>query len=324
MPRLSAVALERLSCMIQSGRFTLKQMAIASDCSIPAVAKVRDNWRQFGTARSPHARGAQPLSITQPMRSAMKELLSKSPYYYLEEIQGFLLSEFGVLVSPSTISRTMSRIHWSKKIMRQKAKERNPDLRDFYMYKISRFHSWQLVFVDESGCDKRTGLRRTGWSPRGVTPIQVEPFRRGKRYQILPAYSQDGVVLARVFQGSTDTGVFEAFLEHLLPLCGRWPQPNSVLIMDNASFHHSARITHMCQDAGVILIYLPPYSPDFNPIEEFFAELKSFMRKMWVWYADVNGQNFGDFLKWCLGEVGSRQSSARGHFRHARLTVEER
>ena len=91
----------------------------------------------------------------------------------------------------------------------------------------------------------------TGWSPRGVTPIQVEPFRRGKRHQILPAYSQDGVVLAKVFQGSTDTAVFEDFLEQLLPLCGRWPEPKSVLIMDNASFHRSARIKRMCQEASL-------------------------------------------------------------------------
>jgi len=46
--------------------------------------------------------------------------------------------------------------------------------------------------------------------------------------------------------------------------------------MDNASFHHNPTIKTMCSDAGVKLLYLPPYSPDFNPIEEFFAELKAF------------------------------------------------
>lgn len=253
----------------------------------------------------------------------MKELLSESPYHYLEEIRGFLLSEFGVLVPPSTISRTVSRIRWSKKVIRRKAKEKDRDLGDFYVYKISRFHSWQLVFVDESGCDKRAGSRRTGWSPRGVTPVQVEPFRRGKRYQILPAYNQDSVVLAKVVRGPTNTDVFEDFLSHPLPLCGRWPEANSVLITDNASFHHSARIKRMCQDAGVLLVYLPPYSPDFNPIEEFFAELKRFIRKTWIWHAASYQPNFGEFQRWCLSEVGSRQHSARGHLRHARLTVEE-
>jgi transposase len=49
--------------------------------------------------------------------------------------------------------------------------------------------------------------------------------------------------------------------------------------MDNASFHHSERVKQLCSDAGGKLLYLPPYSPDFNPIEEFFAELKAYIKK---------------------------------------------
>lgn len=60
-------------------------------------------------------------------------------------------------------------------------------------------------------------------------------------------------------------------IAQLLQHCGKWPEPKSV--MDNASFHHSGRIVLMCADAGVKLVYLPPYSPDLNPIEDFFAEL---------------------------------------------------
>ena len=323
MPQLSSTAVGRLSSMIESRRFTLNEMAITSGCSIPSVVRARDNLRHFGTARSSRRRGGRPSRITHAIREALQHLLFESPHQYLEEMSGFLQNEFGILVSTSTISRTLSRMRWTKKIMRRRARERNPDLRDFYMYKICNLHSWQLIFVDESGCDKRAGLRRTGWSPRSVTPVQVDPFHRGKRYQILPAYCQDGILLAKVFQGTTDSDVFEDFIERLLPLCGRWPEPKSVLIMDNASIHHSARVRRMCQEAGVLLIYLPPYSPDFNPIEEFFAELKGFIRKTWSSYPDPSEQGFGAFLRLCLNEVGSRRRSARGHFRHAGLTVEE-
>jgi transposase len=82
--------------------------------------------------------------------------------------------------------------------------------------------------------------------------------------------------LSRVFEGSTDASVFEDFIEQLLQHSGKWPEPKSVLVMDNASFHHSQRIEQMCSEARVKLVYLPPYSPDLNPIDEFFAELKSF------------------------------------------------
>lgn len=258
MPQLSSIAVRRLASMIENGNFTLNEMAIASNCSIPSVVRARDNLRQYGTARSPRRRGGRPSRITQAIRAALQHHLFESPHQYLEEMRSFMLNEFGVLVSISTISRALSRMRWSKKIMRRRAKERNPDLRDFYMYKIADLHSWQLIFVDESGCDKRAGLRRNGWSPRGVTPVQVDQFHRGKRYQILPAYCQDGMLLAEVFQGTADGGVFEDFIEQLLPLCGRWPESKSVLIMDNASIHRSARVRRMCQEAGVLLIYLPP------------------------------------------------------------------
>lgn len=141
------------------------------------------------------------------------------------------------------------------------------------------FDSSQLVYVDESGCDKRIGFRRTGWSPLGVIPVQVAQLHRDQRYQILPAYAQDGIVLSRVFRGSTDAAVFEDFIEQLLQHCGKWPEPKSVLVMDNASFHHSEQIEKMCSDAEVKLVYLPPYSPDLNPIEEFFAQLKAFIKR---------------------------------------------
>lgn len=84
--------------------------------------------------------------------------------------------------------------------------------------------------------------------------------------------------------------------------------------MDNASFHHSDRITQMSEDAGVKLIYLPPYSPDLNPIEEFSAELKSFIKRSRGFYEDDPNQGFDAFLEWCIDAVGAKEDSARGHF----------
>jgi transposase len=140
-----------------------------------------------------------------------------------------------------------------------------------------------------------------------VTPTEVAPFQREQRYQILLAYAVDGIILARVFQGSTDSTVFEDFVEELLPLCGKFPQPKSVLVMDNASFHHTDRITQMCHNAGVKLVYLPPYSSDLNPIEEFFAELKAFIKRNWHIYEGKPTQGFSNFLEWCINVVGGRE-----------------
>jgi len=67
--------------------------------------------------------------------------------------------------------------------------------------------------------------------------------------------------------------------------------------MDNASFHHTKRIEQMCCDAGMKLVYLPPYLSDLNPIEEFFAELKAFIKQSWHNYKKNPQQGFDAFLE---------------------------
>jgi DDE superfamily endonuclease len=147
-----------------------------------------------------------------------------------------------------------------------------------YLHNLSGFRSYHLVYIDESVYDKRIGFRRTGWSPLGVVPLQVARFYCDQWYQILSVYCQDRVVLSCVFQGSTDTTVFEDFIEQLLKYCGRWPQLKSVLVIDNISFHRSYRIEPIYNDVGVKLVYLLPYLLDLNHIEELFSELKVFIR----------------------------------------------
>ena len=203
------------------------------------------------------------------------------------------------------------------------ARERNVELREQYLYNLSEFQSYQLVYVDKSGYDKRVGFRRIGWSPLSVSPIQVSQFHRDQRYQILPAYSQDRIVFSRVFRGSTDTTVFEDFIAQLLQHYGRQPEPKSVLVIDNASFHHSERMTQIYVDIGVKLVYLPPYSPDLNPIEEFFAKLKAFIKRNQGYYKVDPDQGFNAFLRQCIDMVGVKEESARGHFRYAGLKIEE-
>jgi transposase len=151
----------------------------------------------------------------------------------------------------------------------------------------------------------------------------VVRLERGQRYQILPAYDPNGVVTVRVFQGSTDGAFFEDFIAQLLCHCNPFPQPRSVIVIDNAPFHRTERIKQMCSDAGVKLIYLPPYSPDLNPIEEFFAELKAFIKRKWSDYAEAPEQDFGEFLEWCIDIVGGKKKSAEGHFRHAGIDMDD-
>ena len=309
--------------MLIEQKFTCVQIADAAECHVETVRRMRQNLRIYGATKAPKNAGGRPSSLTPPMVTALCDHLLEKPDQYLDEMVVFLWDEYETMVDPSTISRVLDKIAWSNKTIRRRAREQSQDLRDFYLHNLSEFNSYHLVYVDESGCDKRIGFRKRGWSPVGVTPVQVAQFHRDQRYQILPAYTQDGVLLSRIYQGSTDAERFEDFVEELLHWCGRWPEPKSVLIMDNASFHRTPRIDQMCSDAGVKLIYLPPYSPDFNPIEEFFAELKAFIKREWQVFTDDPERDFHSFLEWCVTSVGHRALSSRGHFSHSGVVVEE-
>ncbi|KAK8872328.1 hypothetical protein PGQ11_002842 [Apiospora arundinis] len=197
-PRLAQSQIELVEAMVPDIALNDKQRAEAADCSTRAVRRVRANMRCFGSARAPPNGGGRPRSITPSMLNALCDRLIEKPCMYQDEMVVFLWDEFEILVTTYSISRALASIRWSNKTARRVAKERNADLRDLYLHKLSAFRSYQLVYIDESGCDKRIGFRRTGWSPLGVTPVQIAKFHRGRRYQILPAH--EGVVLDRPAQ----------------------------------------------------------------------------------------------------------------------------
>ena len=107
-----------------------------------------------------------------------RDRLLEKPDLYLDEMRIFSWDESEVLVTPSSISRALAAIGWSEKTARRVAKQQRADLRDLYLHDLSAFRSYHLVFVDESGCDKRIGFRQTAWSPLGVTPVKVAQFQR--------------------------------------------------------------------------------------------------------------------------------------------------
>ena len=89
--------------------------------------------------------------------------------------------------------------------------------------------------------------------------------------------------------------------------------PCCVLVMDNHSIHHSEELVEMCDRKGIHLVYLPPYSPDFNPIEQSFAQMKAWMRKN-TKTADLYASDFEGFIRLALRKV-FQGKDARGHYK---------
>ena len=102
-----------------------------------------------------------------------------------------------------------------------------------------------------------------------------------------------------IFQGSITTELFLEFVqERVLSYCSAYLGPCLVLILDNASMYKSAKLRSMCKERGVLLKFLPPYSLNFNPIENTFKDLKAWIKRNYRLAADF--EDFGNFLEFSV------------------------
>ena len=136
----------------------------------------------------------------------------------------------------------------------------------------------QLVFADESHFNRHTLRRPYVWSLRGERAYRAEFSYRGIKYSILPALSIDGILHLEVVKNAITGDDFRRFVQGLLPCMNKWPLPYSVLVVDNASIHKVEGIREMVEEHGTRLLYLPAYSPDLNPIELAFSNIKAWLR----------------------------------------------
>jgi hypothetical protein len=248
--------------------------------SYTKVRKVKRSLMHWNTARPPPlvTQGRTP-KITNAIGQALETLLLDRPSSYVDEMVWFVWDEFEVVVSEVTMRRWMRKKKYTKKLLSKRALERSQELRDHWMERVQHWHVEQVVCVDESAANERTPDRKYGWAPIGSTPVEDVPTVRSKRWSILPAYTLDGYLSYELFQGSFTAERFNNFvrnqvLPHMAPF-----EPGgrrlSVLVLDNARIHRTHELEDMCAEAGVRLEFLPPYCPDFNPIEASFHGIDS-------------------------------------------------
>ena len=133
----------------------------------------------------------------------------------------------------------------------------------------------RLLFVDE--CGTHTSLAPIyGYAPRGERLHLSVPRSRGKNTTLLSSMTTEGMGPSLTVEGSTTARVFETYVEKvLLPSL----KEGQIVVMDNLSAHRPKRIKELIEQRGCELLYLPSYSPDYNPIEEAFAKIKDLLRK---------------------------------------------
>lgn len=131
------------------------------------------------------------------------------------------------------------------------------------------------VFLDECGVTTDL-LRRYGRSPRGTRLHDHTPCSHWQTHTVVAALRLDGLMAPAVFDGPIDTPTFRAYVEQVLVPTLR---PGDVVVLDNLAVHKQPEVREAIEAVGARVRFLPPYSPDFNPIENAFAKLKAHVRK---------------------------------------------
>jgi transposase len=154
-------------------------------------------------------------------------------------------------------------------------------------------------------------------APKGKRAYAKVPRNRGKNQTLIVAITLEGAMVeeaAMIIEGATNAEVFEFYVEHFL---GPTLEVGQVVIMDKLSAHRTERVRELIEERGADLVFLPSYSPDYNPIEEAFSKIKGLLRKA--------GARTKEELIEAIAQALSAVTpeDAEGWFRHCGYNVED-
>jgi len=169
-------------------------------------------------------------------------------------------------------------------------------LREEYQKILISIEKNDIIYLDESGFDMNM-RKEFGWKERGKRFYDNKSGnRKGKRIAVISALKDRKLLAPMWFEGNTDTNIFNEWIEKcLVPEL----KPNQVIVMDNATFHKSEATRKLIESVECKLLYLPPYSPDFNSIEQKWGHVKNMVKKIRDQFADFN-----EYLDYTLNIMG--------------------
>jgi len=220
------------------------------------------------------------------------QIVIEHPGYYLQETCQAIEQLCGQRVSPATVCRVIRRHGFTRKKLNHTAKQRSAKYRGEYLAEIQMYNRDSFVFIDETGFNSKDHTRRFGYAMRGENARDIRWLHRGTRISAIAAISSTGLLEVELTTGSVNGDKFFDFVRgslipHMLPYDGT--NEKSIAVLDNCSIHHTTEVATLFRSAGIVVLYLPPYSPDLMPIEETFSYIKYYLKEHdEVWQAMDN------------------------------------
>ncbi len=211
-------------------------------------------------------------------RSQLDAAVEEKPDRILRELAGWFLATARRVLSLSAVWRAHDRAGFRRRrkavLASERDSERVREARRTYLAAVSGIESSRLVFIDESGC--QLGMHRPlAWRRPGSVVVERCVRNRGTVTTVLGALSERGLIAAMYGEGATTGPVFLSFVREVLAPVLR---PGDVVVMDNLGAHKPAAVRAAIEAAGATVLFLPPYSPELNPIELAWSKLKAAVR----------------------------------------------
>jgi transposase len=281
---------ERVAAAIDHGQ-PQRQVARRFGVSLSFVTRLIQRRREAGTiAPKPHGGGRQP-ALDSPQRVRLARLISEQPDATLEELK----ERGGFSCTLTTLWRTLRRFKLTFKEKSLHAGERHEPRvqakRRRYRAAAGQIDPERLVFLDETGVN--TSMTRShAWAPRGERAGGSVPTSWSAT-TVIAAMGLDGVKAPLVFPGATDTTAFQEYVDQVL---ARELKPGDVVVFDNLKAHLAPGVEESIKGAGATVLRLPPYSSDYNPIEELWSKFKGKLRAIGARTKEDLYQAVGDAL----------------------------
>ncbi|KAF8798408.1 hypothetical protein BYT27DRAFT_7228453 [Phlegmacium glaucopus] len=310
---ISADMKRRALQLLEDG-WEMHDIADVLGVSPKSIDRWHDNYQTQGCVNPLSSLRGRRRILSADVAEDLRNLIQESPELYLDEIGVWLALYHEVQISTTALHENLRELGLTRKLMRRAAAEGDHELCANWMYNIlSTYTAEQMVVLDESSKDNRTLIRKYGRALSGSDPVLSVLLDRGTRYSILPALTIDGYIAARAVEGSIDGEEFFDFIVNdLIPCTNPYPESHSVFIMDNCATHKSDALREVIEAAGRCLVFLPPYSPDFSPIEESFSCVKAHLRRYYYRFANSHFPE-QDLIDACFEVVTPEK--ARGWFR---------
>jgi transposase len=257
---------------------SVRKAAARFDVGVSTAIKWVRRLRDTGE-RSARRQGRRPGSKLDAHGDFVRAVIDAVPDTTIGELQRRLVEERGVSASTGTIWTFLDRCDLTvKKKSAYAAEQDRPDVveerEDWFEGQLD-LDPEQLVFVDESFATTNMA-RRYGRAPRGVRLRAPIPHGNRKKTTLVAGLRLSGVTATQLLDGSINGERFLAYVkEVLVPTLA----PGDLVVIDNLSSHKSHPVREAIEAAGARLLFLPRYSPDFNPIEKAFSKLKALLRK---------------------------------------------